>query len=207
MIGNDDQVTCGPARCILQADFASLFGDIPEALRPYLPAILFALVDLARIGDDTLSSHIRLRSFLKTLKYILRADLPDRMAVILAEASALEVQDVVLILTYIGHGPVPVGEEEVRSILHRVVPDREEEIMASFGRRYYEEGKARGFTEGRTEGKTELLLHLLRLRFGALGSEIEARIRNASEGQVDEWCTRFVTARELVEVFAQNTPH
>ena len=129
------------------------FGACP--LRPFLPSFRHALVDLVRIDDEALSQHIRLRAFLKALKYVLRPDLPERIDIVLAEAADLDVVDVVLILTYIGRGPVAMGDEVVRSALRRLVPTREEEIMASFGQQYFEEGKATGMALGKAEGKAE----------------------------------------------------
>ena len=50
-------------------EFASLFGSVPEPLRPYLPSFRHALVDLGQIEDRDLSGQARLRAFLKALKY------------------------------------------------------------------------------------------------------------------------------------------
>lgn len=205
----------GPRPWRMPADFATLFGVLPEPLRPYLPAFRFALVDLAAIEDDALSRHVRLRAFLKALKYILRPDLPERIELVLAEAPALDVMDVVLILTYIGKGPVAVGEEIVRAALRHLVPAREEEIMASFGQRYFEEGKASGLAqgiqqgrlEGKAEGKAEMFLEMLRLRFGPLSPAIEERVRSADDGRIHEWSRRFVNARDLAEVFDRAPRH
>jgi len=61
-------------------------------------------VDFARIEDTALSAHIRLRAFLKALKYILRPDLPERLKVLFAEGAQLAITDLVQIFDYIGKG-------------------------------------------------------------------------------------------------------
>jgi hypothetical protein len=62
------------------------------------------LVDLALVGDLALSTEVRLRVFLKALKYSRRPDLPQHLDILLAEAPALAETDLVLILTYLDKG-------------------------------------------------------------------------------------------------------
>ena len=92
----------GPKGWEISTQFADLFGRVPEPLRPYLVSFRHVLVDLARIEDDALSRHARLRTFLKGLKYIQRLDLAERIDILLADAAELESVDVVLLLNYIG---------------------------------------------------------------------------------------------------------
>ena len=68
-------------------EFDALLGDIPDALHQYVPSFNFVLVDLGSIEDEALSSNLRVRLFLKTLKYILRGDLPERIGDILKDAA------------------------------------------------------------------------------------------------------------------------
>ncbi|MBV8805021.1 MAG: Rpn family recombination-promoting nuclease/putative transposase, partial [Sinobacteraceae bacterium] len=69
--------------------FMDLFGVVPRALLPYLPSFRHALVDLAGTDDRALSTEVRLRAYLKALKYGRRADLPKHLDIVLAEARAL----------------------------------------------------------------------------------------------------------------------
>jgi predicted transposase/invertase (TIGR01784 family) len=199
----------GPVGWTLSTEFDELFGRVPEALRPYLMSFRHALVDLARIDDGALSRHVRLRAFLKALKYIQRQDLAERIDIVLAEAPALEVVDVVLMLTYIGRGPVAVSKEAVRAALHRWLPSREDEIMASFGQEYFESGKATGLAEGKAtglakglaEGKASSLLQLLEIRFGPVSAALRDRVNGADVASVEAWLRRFVTAPDLPSIF------
>lgn len=77
----------GPQDWTISCEFTELFGVLPDALRPYVPCFRHALVDLAQIEDQKLSSDASLRAFLKALKYSRRADLPDCIEIVLAEAA------------------------------------------------------------------------------------------------------------------------
>jgi hypothetical protein len=167
------------------------------------------LLDLARIDDDVLSRHVRLRAFLKALKYIQRSDLAERIDILLAEAAELESVDVVLLLTYIGKGPVSVSNEAVRAALHRWVPGREEEIMASFGQEYFESGKAAGVAEGLQQGmqrgRASSLIELLETRFGPVPAPLQERIYGADATSMDVWLKRVISAPDLSSIFGPSS--
>jgi hypothetical protein len=78
----------------------------------------------------------------------------------------------------------------------------EEEPMTTFIE-WQQQQRAEGRAEGRTERGAELLLKQLRLRFGALSAEVEARVRSASPADHDRWAERILTAPTLAEVFVE----
>ena len=55
---------------------------------------------------------------------------------------------------------------------------------------------------GRQQGERGILLRQLRKRFGALPSEVEARVQAAGQAQLEEWSDRVLTAATLAEVLA-----
>lgn len=57
-------------------------------------------------------------------------------------------------------------------------------------------------SEGRTEGERELVLKLLRQRFGELNAKTEQRIAGAEGWELEQWTTRVLTAATLDEVLA-----
>ena len=63
------------------------------------------------------------------------------------------------------------------------------------------EGKIEGRAEGKIEGRAEVLSKLLTLKFGALPSDIDARLRNASIEQLDLWAERVLSANTLADIF------
>lgn len=68
----------GPDGWKYSCEFADLFGAVPAPLAPYLPSFRHALVDLAQVEDPALSTEVRLRAFLKALKYSRRVDLAGK---------------------------------------------------------------------------------------------------------------------------------
>lgn len=69
-----------------------------------------------------------------------------------------------------------------------------------------EEWKQQGLEQGRQEscqeGEATLLLHLLRLRFGPLPTEVEARVTAVNTETLLQYSERILTASSLKAVFA-----
>ena len=61
-------------------------------------------------------------------------------------------------------------------------------------------GKAEGKREGKAEGKREMLLLLLRQRFGRVPAAAADRIGSAGIEQMDAWFRQGLTASSLDEV-------
>ena len=64
-------------------------------------------------------------------------------------------------------------------------------------------GRAEGRAQGRTEGRVDLLLRKLRLRFGALPADTEARIRSSSTDELEVWSDAIFDARSLEDLFGK----
>ena len=190
----------GPEGWTVSCEFQDLFGAVPGPLRPYMISFRHALVDFAAIEDNALSTHLRLQTFLKALKYILRRDLAERLEVVLAEGARLPIVDVVQILAYIGKGPVPVSPEALREALQRLMPNHAEEIMQGFGQKYFEEGMA----VGKAEGEARVLVRLLERRIGAVPEALRARIFAADQASIEVWFDRAIEATEFESVFGRN---
>ncbi len=86
-----------------------------------------------------------------------------------------------------------------------------EEIQDMFGfndielkqTRFYQQAVGEGRVEGRVEGEATMLLHLLRLRFGSVPAEVEARVMAANTETLLRWSERLLTATALDAVFAE----
>ena len=194
----------GPDGWELSCEFQDLFGTVPGPLRPYMVSFRHALIDFARIEDNALSAHMRLRAFLKALKYILRSDLAERLEAVLAEGAQLPLVDVVQILAYIGKGPVPVSSEALHKALQRLMPDHAEEIMQGFGKQYFEEGIAVGEARGEARGEAQALVRLLEKRIGPVSEALRARIFAADLAYIEAWFDRAIEATDLESVFDRN---
>ncbi len=62
------------------------------------------------------------------------------------------------------------------------------------------EGREEGREEGRAQGRAELLLKLLRLKFGKIPRSAAQRVRRASLDELDRWAERVMTASTLEDV-------
>jgi predicted transposase/invertase (TIGR01784 family) len=190
----------GPQGWRFSCEFSDLFGTVPEPLRPYLPAFRHALVDLAQTDDRDLSAEMRLRAFLKALKYSRRPDLPDCIDLVLAEAPVLGEKDLFVILTYLDKGPVSINSKAMCEALQRLAPDRKERIMGWLTQPYYDKGKA----EGKAEGEANILARLLEKRFGVVPASLRQRIFAAEVSQIESWVERAFDAPDLQSVFESN---
>jgi uncharacterized protein DUF4351 len=59
-----------------------------------------------------------------------------------------------------------------------------------------------GEDRGRLAGEAKIVLKQLALRFGPVSEDVVARVRSASEAQLERWSERVLTARSLDGVFA-----
>lgn len=69
-------------------------------------------------------------------------------------------------------------------------------------REWERNGLEKGLEKGRREGETKLLVRQLKLKFGGLRPEDQARVEVADSEQLLQWAERILTARSLDEVFA-----
>jgi len=202
----------GPEGWTHPCEFVDLFGPVSESLRPYLPSFRHALVDLGPMDDHALSADVRLRAFLSALKYRRRPDLDDRVGLVLADAPALKLEDLLVILKYLDPGLTARSLKAVHEALDRLGPERKERILGPLSQPYYEKGLAegeakgiaRGETKGEAKGEAKILALLLERRFGALPLQFRQRIFAADVGVIEDWVRRALDAPDLESVFQTN---
>ena len=118
---------------------------------------------------------------------------------------------------------------DLAKVMHMVGPQAEE-LMPSLAQRYMQKGhdqgkaaghklgkaegrklgkaegrklgKAEGREQGKTEGRTELLLELMRKRFGHVPRVYRAQLRAATSEDIERWAERFLTAATIEDVFS-----
>jgi hypothetical protein len=88
-------------------------------------------------------------------------------------------------------------EELVLRLLAAVGDEGKEEIMTAA-----DQLMQRGMERGREQGRREMLLNLLRGRFGALPDAVVARVTAAGMAELDAWGMNLLTAPALDDVFA-----
>jgi hypothetical protein len=75
------------------------------------------------------------------------------------------------------------------------------ERIDEWNRKLKEEGRNEGRNEGRREGEANVLLRLLKKKFGALPKGTQKRIQEAEPELLLEWIDRVISAKSVAEVF------
>jgi hypothetical protein len=201
--------------------------DADVAVRPWCLDFRYSLVDLGRIPDAQLSRERALRVGLLILKHgRLRRSDRRKLRRLAREALRLGHDDLLTFLYYlVGHLVEDPDGDLIRDILRDVVPEEEESMVTQTARKWLAEGfneglakgllegeakgevrgrvegEARGEARGEVKGRAEMLLRLLRRRFGPLSPEVEARVRSADPDRLDRWSDSVLDARTLSDVF------
>ncbi len=198
----------GSSRWGAATELRELFDLSPEMLaaaREHLPGFRFVLDDLSALPDDAL----RARAMDALPKLVLLAlkhdggDLADRLGGwvelirdVLAAPNGAEALARVLRYT------VEVTErgslDQLRKTLVPALGPKVEEAVMTIAQQLIEQGRQ----EGRQEGQRGTLLRLLTSRFGALPSNMRARVEAANADELDRWTDRVLVAASLADVFA-----
>lgn len=184
-------------------------ADVIDDLRPCLPDFRFILDDLAPLDDAALRAralaalptlvlwsfrHVRRgRDVVPALRQVL--DLMIRVVRAPHGTGALAT-----LLRYIMEVSES-SEEQLQEFFEAAqLPQANEALMTAAEkliRRGREEGHREGHREGRQEGQCDLLIKLMRFRFGTLPERVMARLRAADQAQLERWAERVLTAPTL----------
>ena len=192
---------------LLDADAALLDG-----LGPHIPRFRFLLDDLSKQSDADLRARTRMtaggRVAILALKHG-RDQVSIRIRVLSPDGRAPAARDVLAaILRYI----LETSRAEpatLRGLLARQVGREAAEEIMTTAEMLRREGRREGKAEGKAEGKREMLLFLLRQRFGRLPAATVARIGAAGIEQLDVWSGRVLAASSLDDVLGAQVagPH
>lgn len=184
----------GEAEWRIPLDFAAGMELGDEMLRPYLLDFRYSLADLGRIDDASLSREKVLRVGLLILKHgSRRGDLYELLVKLGRAALAIGFDDLVALVRYLIAEPNEINAAVLRDALTEIVPGQEARIMSIAAEQWKAEGKA--------EGKADLLLRLLRRRFGVVPESALERVLGAPDGDLDEWAENILDAPSLDAVF------
>jgi hypothetical protein len=134
-------------------------------------------------------------------------DLRETLLVLGRAALSIGFDDLVALVHYILLESNEVEAAVLRDVLKEIVPDQEARIMSIAAEEWKAEGIQIGQAMGKAEGKADMLLRLLRRRFDALPETVVAKVRNASEDQLNEWADNILDAQTLDMVFNAAKPN
>ena len=104
------------------------------------------------------------------------------------------------VLRYIAIAARPVDRDQFEETVRLFAATTEDEMQTLYDV-YVEESLERGRREGLESGRREVLLRLLRKRFGDLPERATERIAKAGIVQLDTWADNVLTASTLDGVF------
>jgi predicted transposase/invertase (TIGR01784 family) len=187
--------------------------DVPPGLRPavepYLVRFTYLLLDLSEISDDELRAGAMRTALAKLVTMCFKhartgADfvpiLVRWMDVAREVARAPNgVTALSQVMRYILQVNEHIRPEALQALLVRDIGPEAKDIIVTAGQELIEQGRKQGIEQG----FQQLLLRLLRQRFGAqVDAHVEQRIVTADAEQVEIWSMRVLSAATLAELFA-----
>jgi predicted transposase YdaD len=185
---------------VLDAD-----AELLAALGPHVPRFRFLLDDLSAQTDADLRARTQMtaggRVAILSLKHG-RDQVAVRIRVLAPDGRVPAARDVLAsVLRYI----LETSRAEpatLRELLARQVGREAAEEIMTTAEMLRREGEARGEARGKVQGKREMLLLLLRQRFGRVPATTVARIEKAAADDLDAWSARVLAASSLDDVLA-----
>tara|TARA_R110002096_G_scaffold44524_10_gene119951 strand:- start:60157 stop:61209 length:1053 start_codon:yes stop_codon:yes gene_type:complete len=199
-------------------DLFELGPELYAALKPFIPKFSFLLDDLSSLPDDDLKQReltARAMLVLAALKHGPSPRMhPDFWVAWQEPVRALLAQEggpdeLLTVLWYILQVNAQIDQEQLGDVMLKHFGPKAEEVAVTAGQRLIQqgrqegrqEGRQQGRQEGRQEGQTQMLLKLLRLRFGELSPEITARVKASDEQALERLSERVLSAPTLSSVF------
>ncbi|RMG05556.1 MAG: hypothetical protein D6735_05230, partial [Acidobacteria bacterium] len=187
--------------------------NIPsDELRVYVPDYQAEFYDFSPRSELKIKGEIILQLILSCLRAKNEPEVIEHVASIISLLAKLDhtapaIEWVKVIFRYI-LDVMDISAEELYN-LTTSLPEPTKEVTMSLAEKIrlkgIEEGFEKGKTKGLMEGKVRVLRRLLSKRFGLdiLPSDIEIRLQNATEEELDIYAERILEAKTLDEVFGE----
>jgi len=186
--------------------FQGQFQNIGESIKPYVPEFNYVLVDLTQIPNKEIEQKAKdtpfLMASLMIMKLVALRDIED-IAKITVIINLPEEEKLILFL-YLLY-TVDVDQDTMQRIVkelggEEIMPSLAEKLIKQGEERGKIEGEKRGEIKGAIKGKQDLLIKLLRRKFGLSSSE-EKMIRSVTdESKLDAAAEAVLDAKSKDEV-------
>ena len=186
--------------------FQGQFQNIGESIKPYIPEFNYVLVDLTQIPNEEIEQKAKATPFLMAslllMKLVALHDI-EEITKITVIISLSEEERIILIL-YLFY-TLDVDQDTMQRIVkelggEELMPSLAEKLIKQGEERGKIEGEKRGEIKGTIKGKQDLLLKLLRRKFG-LSSSDEKMIRSVTdEVKLDAAAEAVLDAKSKDEV-------
>jgi predicted transposase/invertase (TIGR01784 family) len=182
--------------------------DDPAALQPYTPEFDYVLWDVAHMDRGRVEFTLEVRAFLEIMHHINRRSLDQalpQIAHMLSQAANEHSSILEKIETYMRYA-VDCNEHIDETTIERSLDasNTKEELMPTLAQKWFGEAEARGEARGKAEGiiggQSKLLRKQIQMRFGQIPPEVESRIANATEEDLEHFAENVLEANSALEV-------
>ena len=180
-------------------------AGVRPAVAPYLVQFAYVLNDLSEVSDDELRGRAMLTALAKLATICFKhartstdflkilARWMDVAREVVSAPNGLNAM--AQVLCYILEVSDHVDKEALKVLLEREIGPKAKDTIVTVGQQIREEGRQQGFQE--------MLLRLLRQRFGReVDARVEQRVATASVEQIETWTARVLSAATLAELLA-----
>ena len=183
-------------------------ASLPD-LAPQILALDLHIFDLAHLDDARLRNW-NLPAFPKLALVLLRdARNPDHLHrafehwrdLFLEVLHARGSDAVMQVLRYIAEVAGEVRFEELRATIARQIPELEDTAV-TIAEQLRQQGRQQGLQQGLQQGRAEQLTKLIRLKFGPIPPQHDARVQTASIEELDRYSERILSAETIDELLA-----
>jgi len=186
--------------------FQGQFDSLNESIKPYIPEFNYVLVDLTQIPNDEIEQKAEDTPFLMAslllMKLVALHDI-EGITKITVIISMSEEERIILIL-YLFY-TLDVDQDTMQQIVkelggEELMPSLAEKLIKRGEERGKIEGEKRGEIKGTIKGKQDLLLRLLRRKFGLSSSDEKMILSVTDEVKLDAAAEAVLDAKSKDEV-------
>ena len=198
----------GSQRWSAVTDVFELIPPVPGLVEQFKPRLKYLLIDENAWSDSELAS---LKNLVAAVFRIEHPASPEAIGGLLSllDEWLVERPDLRRMFALWIRATL-MRKAEYRIVLPRIDDLQELNVMLAerleeWAHAYKAEGRVEGKAEGKAEGEALALQKLLKKRFGAVPSEVLAKISVASLEQIDAWLDQVLDAESLDDIFGPTT--
>ncbi len=184
-----------------------------QRLWSMLPDARYHLVDVVRTpaGAMTDQPHLRAAFLIWQAEAARSLDRRQILSDLVRTALGFGLDDLTAVVYYLVGELGEDGNDLMRRVLADIAAERSEGIMQTVGDRLRAEGRVEGLAEGRleglAEGRVDMLLRMMRYKFGEPPGAVVARLQAGGSDDLDVWAKRLLEADTLEDVFEPASRH
>ncbi len=183
----------GKSKWNLGTRFSKLFNT-PGPLRVFIPDFNFLLLDISHEPDENIKGEPLLQILLKTLKYVFKPDIKDKLREIIQLFEEIKNKNTALdylaaLVTYLVNAAGNLDNEDIELTVSNVFRKEGGEIMATIAEKLINQGIEKGIDKG----KWDVVLNMLREGFSI---DIISKVIGFTAQQIKEFQEKLQEQQE-----------